>query len=74
MELYEFVDNIKLLKLHKKYMYDKQYKIDNKHLFKKYSLKYYKKLVSTDEGKNHYNLTKKNERHYRELQINITNN
>ena len=63
MEYYEFIDVVRLIKLHNKYMYDKQYKIDNKNKFNEYSRKYYNKLVSTTDGKLKYNLTKLTARH-----------
>ena len=33
MEYYEYLDFVKLIRLHNKYLYDKQYKLDNKHKF-----------------------------------------
>lgn len=73
MEYYEYVDVVKLIRLHNKYLYDKQYKINNKNKFNEYAIKYYKKSVSTEEGLKKYNLIKKNERLNRKLKK-INNN
>lgn len=74
MEYYEYVDVVKLIRLHNKYLYDKQYKLDNKHKFNEYATKYYKKSVSTEDGLKKYNLIKKSERLNRKLKKYLDNN
>lgn len=57
MEIIEdFIDNEKLLKLHKMYEYQKQYKLKNKQKFNEYALKWYKNKTSDEDKKKEYNL------------------
>jgi len=72
--IYEFSDNESLLKKIKKYEYNKNYKLNNPELQRKYALDYYYKTVLYKDGREQYNLTKKIERQTRKIKNFVENN